>query len=290
MYLLPAIDILGGKAVRLAKGDYDRVTVYNDDPVAQARAFEQAGAHWVHVVDLDGARSGMPEKRIEIVERIVAETHLMVEVGGGIRSIETLERLRAAGASRAILGTALVRDEEFARAAVERFGDFVGAGIDAKNGEAAVDGWRKGTSLAGGRSGSPSRGQTRLQAPGVHRHRARRHADGHRRRVLRAHGARVRQPRHRERRRGVYRRPVPAPAGVGLHRGRHRGSRRVRGHARRRPGLRTSARARGGRARCARLRGSGGRIGRAGEGRTAPARRNPPRARRQAYGNEEDSC
>jgi phosphoribosylformimino-5-aminoimidazole carboxamide ribotide isomerase len=147
MYLLPAIDILGGKAVRLAKGDYDRVTVYNDDPVAQARAFEQAGAHWVHVVDLDGARSGMPENA-EIVERIVAETHLMVEVGGGIRSIETLERLRAAGASRAILGTALVRDEEFARAAVERFGDFVGAGIDAKNGEAAVDGWRKGTSLA----------------------------------------------------------------------------------------------------------------------------------------------
>ena len=90
MYLLPAIDILGGKAVRLAKGDYNQVTVYNDDPVAQARVFEQAGAQWVHVVDLDGARSGVPEN-IAIVERIVRETSLSVEIGGGIRSLETLE-------------------------------------------------------------------------------------------------------------------------------------------------------------------------------------------------------
>ena len=92
MYLLPAIDILGGKAVRLAKGDYNQVTVYNDDPVAQARVFEQAGAQWVHVVDLDGARSGVPEN-IAIVERIVRETSLSVEIGGGIRSLETLKRL-----------------------------------------------------------------------------------------------------------------------------------------------------------------------------------------------------
>ena len=92
MYLLPAIDILGGKAVRLAKGDYNQVTVYNDDPVAQARVFEQVGAQWVHVVDLDGARSGVPEN-IAIVERIVHETSLSVEIGGGIRSLETLKRL-----------------------------------------------------------------------------------------------------------------------------------------------------------------------------------------------------
>ena len=102
MYLLPAIDILGGKAVRLAKGDYNQVTVYNDDPVAQARAFEQAGAQWVHVVDLDGARSGVPEN-IDIVERIVHETSLSVEIGGGIRSLETLKRLADAGAARMVL-------------------------------------------------------------------------------------------------------------------------------------------------------------------------------------------
>ena len=84
MYLLPAIDILGGKAVRLAKGDYDRVTVYHDDPAAQAQLFEEQGATWLHVVDLDGARSGIPEN-IAIVERIMRKTLLKVEVGGGVR-------------------------------------------------------------------------------------------------------------------------------------------------------------------------------------------------------------
>lgn len=96
MYLLPAIDILGGKAVRLAKGDYNQVTVYNDDPVAQARAFEEAGATWVHVVDLDGARSGVPEN-IAIVERIVRETSLNVEIGGGIRSLADAQALGRRG-------------------------------------------------------------------------------------------------------------------------------------------------------------------------------------------------
>ena len=102
MYLLPAIDILGGKAVRLQKGDYAKVTVYNDDPVAQARAFVDAGAEWVHVVDLDGARSGTPENAA-IVERIVRETPLKVEVGGGIRTLETLERLADIGPARMVL-------------------------------------------------------------------------------------------------------------------------------------------------------------------------------------------
>ena len=88
MYLLPAIDILGGKAVRLMKGDYDRVTVYNDDPVAQARAFAEQGASWLHVVDLDGARSGLPEN-IAAIEAIVSATGLSVEVGGGVRSLAT---------------------------------------------------------------------------------------------------------------------------------------------------------------------------------------------------------
>lgn len=147
MYLLPAIDILGGKAVRLAKGDYSQVTVYNEDPVAQARAFEQAGARWVHVVDLDGARSGVPENAA-IVERIVRETNLRVEVGGGIRSLDTVKRLADIGAARMVLGTALVNDPELARAAIELVGgDRLTAGIDAKNGEVAVSGWVEGSGV-----------------------------------------------------------------------------------------------------------------------------------------------
>ena len=148
MYLLPAIDILGGKAVRLAKGDYNLVTVYNDDSVAQARLFEEQGASWIHVVDLDGARTGNP-LNIAVVERIVRETSLSVEIGGGIRSLETLERLADVGAARMVLGTALVNDPELARAAVEAIGgDRLTAGIDAKGGEVAVSGWIEGSGVA----------------------------------------------------------------------------------------------------------------------------------------------
>ena len=142
MYLLPAIDILDGCAVRLAKGDYAQVTVYNDDPVDQARKFESQGATWIHVVDLDGARTGVPEN-------IVRETSLSVEIGGGIRTLETLERLANIGAARMVLGTALVNDPDLARAAVERVGgDRLTAGIDAKGGEVAVSGWIEGSGVA----------------------------------------------------------------------------------------------------------------------------------------------
>lgn len=148
MYLLPAIDILGGKAVRLAKGDYSQVTVYNDDPVAQARAFEEQGATWLHVVDLDGAKSGNPDN-VLVVERILRATSLHVEVGGGVRSMAAIERLVEAGVTRVVLGTALVRDPEFAYAAVERFGgDALVAGIDAKGGEVAVSGWCEGAGIS----------------------------------------------------------------------------------------------------------------------------------------------
>lgn len=148
MYLLPAIDILGGKAVRLAKGDYNLVTVYNDDPVAQARLFEEQGASWIHVVDLDGARTGN-SLNIAVVERIVRETSLSVEIGGGIRSLETLKRLADVGAARMVLGTALVNDPDLARAAVEAVGgDRLTAGIDAKGGEVAVSGWIEGSGVA----------------------------------------------------------------------------------------------------------------------------------------------
>ena len=147
MYLLPAIDILGGKAVRLAKGDYDQVTVYNEDPVEQARIFEDAGATWIHMVDLDGAKTGEPVN-IAVIERILAATSLKVEIGGGIRTMDTCARLLDAGASRLVLGTALVRDPVFAREAIAAYGDALAAGIDAKAGEAAVAGWREGSGVS----------------------------------------------------------------------------------------------------------------------------------------------
>lgn len=123
------------------------MTVYNDDPVAQAREFEAQGATWVHVVDLDGARAGVPEN-IAIVERIVRETSLNVEVGGGIRSLETLKRLANVGAARMVLGTALVSDPDLAHAALDVVGgDRLTAGIDAKGGEVAVSGWIEGSGV-----------------------------------------------------------------------------------------------------------------------------------------------
>lgn len=146
MDLLPAIDILGGRAVRLAKGDYDAVTVYNEDPVDQARQFKDAGATWIHVVDLDGARTGQPAN-MDVIERIIAATGLKIEVGGGIRSLETIDRLVQAGASRVVLGTSLVADPDFAHAALAKYPDVLTAGIDAKDGEVAVAGWIEGAGI-----------------------------------------------------------------------------------------------------------------------------------------------
>lgn len=146
MIVFPAIDLLEGRAVRLAQGDYARVTIYNEDPIAQARSFAEAGAAWVHVVDLDGARDGAPGN-IAIVERIARETGLRVQTGGGIRTLETMERLADAGAARLVLGTKLVTDEAFVTEAVARFGDAVVAGVDARDGEVRVAGWREGTGV-----------------------------------------------------------------------------------------------------------------------------------------------
>ena len=103
-------------------------------------------ASWIHIVDLDGARSGKPENA-EVIKRIVAATSLKTEVGGGVRSMETLDSWIEAGASRVVLGTALVRNPEFAKAAIEKYGDRLSAGIDAKNGEVAIAGWREGSGV-----------------------------------------------------------------------------------------------------------------------------------------------
>lgn len=146
MDLLPAIDILDGRAVRLAKGDYDKVTVYNEDPVSQAQAFEEMGATWIHVVDLNGAKSGIPEN-IELIEKIMAKTLLKVENGGGIRSMQTLQRLYDAGVSRVVLGTSLITNKEFAAEAVAKFGGMLTAGVDARGGEVAIEGWREGAGV-----------------------------------------------------------------------------------------------------------------------------------------------
>ncbi len=145
MIVFPAIDLLGGRAVRLAQGDYERVTVYREDPVAQARDFAEAGAEWIHVVDLDGARDGVPGNA-DVIERIVAEVGIPVQTGGGIRTLETMMRLVGAGAGRMVVGTKLVTAPGFVREAVERFGpERVVAGIDAREGMVAVEGWREGT-------------------------------------------------------------------------------------------------------------------------------------------------
>lgn len=147
MYLLPAIDLLDGKVVRLSCGDYSKVTVYNDDAVAQAKIIEDAGATWLHVVDLDGARDGAPSN-VSVIKKILKETNLHVEVGGGIRTLESARRVLDAGAERVIFGTALVKNPDLAQAAVEEFGDdSVVAGIDAKDGDVKVEGWLYGASV-----------------------------------------------------------------------------------------------------------------------------------------------
>ena len=146
MELLPAIDILGGRVVRLAKGDYDQVTVYNDNPIEQALEFEAHGAHWLHVVDLDGAATGKP-LNLPIIQAILCSTQLQVEVGGGVRTLETIDALAEAGVSRVVLGTALVADKAFASEALARYGALLTAGIDARGGEVAIQGWREGAGV-----------------------------------------------------------------------------------------------------------------------------------------------
>jgi phosphoribosylformimino-5-aminoimidazole carboxamide ribotide isomerase len=148
MYFLPAIDILGGKVVRLAEGDYSKVTTYNYDPVAQAQQLEEAGAKWLHVVDLDGAKMGTPANAAA-VRAILQNTSLKVEVGGGIRDIDAVRRLADVGVTRVVLGTALVKDPDFAQAAREEFGpDMLAAGIDARDGIVQVEGWVQGASVS----------------------------------------------------------------------------------------------------------------------------------------------
>lgn len=148
MFFLPAIDILDGCVVRLAQGDYAKATVYNSDVALQAQVFEEDGADWLHVVDLDGARTGEAQN-IQAIKKILDNTSLKVQVGGGIRSLDAIARLADIGIARVVLGTALVKDPDLAQAAREEFGpDMLVCGIDALSGEVKTEGWEEGSGMS----------------------------------------------------------------------------------------------------------------------------------------------
>jgi len=146
MYLYPAIDLVQGKAVRLYKGDYAQMTVYNDDPASVAKDFQAAGSKHIHLVDLEGAKSGVPEN-LETIRKIIAETDLFVEVGGGIRNMQTVETYLSAGVDRVILGTAAVTDPAFLEAALRKYGEKIAVGVDLKDGYVAIKGWTETSEL-----------------------------------------------------------------------------------------------------------------------------------------------
>lgn len=140
MNIFPAIDLYEKKAVRLFKGDYDDMTVYSEDPVSVAREFEKQGASYIHVVDLEGARDGLTPN-FDIIQQIARKTSLFIETGGGIRSMETIDRYLGGGVSRVILGTAAVKDEALLKEAVEKYGEKIAVGADVRDGYIAVKGW-----------------------------------------------------------------------------------------------------------------------------------------------------
>lgn len=140
MNIFPAIDLYEGKAVRLYKGDYNQMTVYSENPLEVAKKFEALGATHLHLVDLEGAKNGYPGN-LDVIRRIVEETDLFTEVGGGIRTIETAKAYIESGVDRIILGTAAVENEEFLKEALSLFKGKVAVGVDIKDGFVAIKGW-----------------------------------------------------------------------------------------------------------------------------------------------------
>lgn len=143
---IPSIDILGGRCVRLSQGDYNQETVYGDDPMAIALRWQQAGGARLHVVDLDGAKEGSPRNH-DLIAAIAMALHIPVQVGGGIRDAETVEKLLALGIDRCVVGTRAAEDRPWAEEMFRHFGDRLILGIDAKNGFVAVKGWVETTTL-----------------------------------------------------------------------------------------------------------------------------------------------
>ncbi len=146
MIILPAIDLLDGKVVRLAQGRREAVTVYSDDPVSISRQWAKAGASWLHVVDLNGAFDGA-YSNLPVAKRIIEECGIAVELSGGIRTAETLNQAIAIGASRVVLGTKACEDPAFVREAAQRYGDKIAVAIDAKAGQVVSRGWISSTTL-----------------------------------------------------------------------------------------------------------------------------------------------
>ena len=146
MLIYPAIDLYEGKAVRLFKGDYNQMTVYNENPMAVAEDFVRCGATHIHMVDLQGARDGTTPN-LDLICRIKKATGLFCEVGGGIRSMEIIDRYMEAGLDRVILGTAAVKEPEFVKQAVAKYGDKIAVGIDIKDGRVAIKGWTETSQL-----------------------------------------------------------------------------------------------------------------------------------------------
>ena len=151
MQLFPAIDLRGGKVVRLTQGDYSRMTVYGEDPCAQAREFLAAGAKNLHVVDLDGAKDGTLSN-YDTIAALAKQGGLYIEVGGGIRTEERIETYLSLGVGRCILGSVAVTDFAFTARMLKKYGDKIAVGVDAKDGYVAIHGWKEAT----GRTGCPS--------------------------------------------------------------------------------------------------------------------------------------
>ena len=147
MKLFPAIDLIGGKAVRLLRGDYEKMTVYSDDPVSVARSFRDTGARFIHLVDLEGARDGEP-KNFDTVLEIISIPGLNAEVGGGIRSVETVEQYLSAGVNQVILGTAALEDESLLCSLVSEYYGRITVGVDIRNGFVAVKGWTETSTIS----------------------------------------------------------------------------------------------------------------------------------------------
>ncbi len=146
MLIFPAIDLYEGRAVRLYKGDYAKMTVYSEDPAAVARDFAAQGARQMHTVDLEGARDG-GTPNLGIIERIAKETGLFVECGGGLRDMAAIDRAFAAGVGRVILGTAAVSDERLLAESVQKYGEKIAVGADLRDGRVAIKGWREDSGL-----------------------------------------------------------------------------------------------------------------------------------------------
>ncbi|MFC5590607.1 1-(5-phosphoribosyl)-5-[(5-phosphoribosylamino)methylideneamino]imidazole-4-carboxamide isomerase [Sporosarcina soli] len=142
MILFPAIDIRGGKCVRLIQGDYDQEIIYNDSPTAMAKEWAKQGAAYIHVVDLDGAKTGDSLNK-EAIQAIAGSVSIPVQVGGGIRNMDIIDAHIAAGVSRVIIGTAAIQDQQFLKEVVAKYGDKIAVSIDARNGFVATDGWTK---------------------------------------------------------------------------------------------------------------------------------------------------